>query len=204
MTLRQRKRLSRHAPGPPSCAISPPWRISITEQPAGLDRTLFLKLAGCDWIHEHRHCLLTGPCGARQILVGLRPRLQGMPGKTFSVAVSSTRPTRLFTLLALGRGDGRYTKLMCVSSVASTYSFSTIGVRNRCCPSSSGDLLEIVEDRYNAGSLDHHQPASRRPMSTSSCWKSRILADAILDRIIHNAYRVELSGESLRKPRASA
>jgi hypothetical protein len=28
----------------------------------GLDRTLFLKLAGCDWIHEHRHCLLTGPC----------------------------------------------------------------------------------------------------------------------------------------------
>jgi DNA replication protein DnaC len=64
------------------------------------------------------------------------------------------------------------------------------------------DLLEIVEDRYNAGSLII---TSQLPVDR---WYELVgnptLADAILDRIIHNAYRVELSGESLRKPRASA
>ena len=82
----------------------------------------------------------------------------------------------------------------------STCSYSTIGDPNRCCPSS--DLLEIVEDRYNAGSLII---TSQLPVDR---WYELVgnptLADAILDRIIHNAYRVELSGESLRKPRASA
>ena len=60
MTLRQQKRFEA-APGPPSCATWPRSRMSTTGQPRGLDRTLFLKLAGCDWIREHRHCLLTGP-----------------------------------------------------------------------------------------------------------------------------------------------
>jgi hypothetical protein len=63
------------------------------------------------------------------------------------------------------------------------------------------DLLEIVEDRYNAGSLII---TSQLPVDR---WYELVgnptLADAILDRLVHNAYRVELSGESLRKPRAS-
>lgn len=57
------------------------------------------------------------------------------------------------------------------------------------------DLLEIVEDRYNAGSLI---VTSQLPVDR---WYE---PDAILDRVIHNAYRIELSGESLRKRRASA
>ena len=69
-------------------------------------------------------------------------------------------------------------------------------------PEQQRDLLEIVEDRYNAGSLII---TSQLPVDR---WYELVgnptLADAILDRIIHNAYRVELSGESLRKPRASA
>ena len=69
-------------------------------------------------------------------------------------------------------------------------------------PEQQRDLLEIVEDRYNAGSLiiTSQPPVDR--------WYELVgnptLADAILDRIVHNAYRVELSGESLRKQRASA
>ena len=69
-------------------------------------------------------------------------------------------------------------------------------------PEQQRDLLEIVEDRYNAGSLII---TSQLPVDR---WYELVgnptLADAILDRIVHNAYRVELSGESLRKPRASA
>jgi DNA replication protein DnaC len=69
-------------------------------------------------------------------------------------------------------------------------------------PEQQRDLLEIVEDRYSTGSLII---TSQLPVER---WYEMIgnptLADAILDRIIHNAYRIELSGESLRKQRASA
>ena len=71
-------------------------------------------------------------------------------------------------------------------------------------PETQRDLLEIVEDRYNAGSLIITRPASRRPMCSMSSWEIRLLADAILDIIIHSGYRVDLGGESLRNPRASA
>ena len=103
-------------------------------RPAASTATLFLKLAGCDWIHEHRPLPPDWSVRRRQILVWLAPSAEACRGKPL-VAVSA-RP-RLFTLLALGRGDGRYTKLMRPARFASTYSFSTIGVRNRCCPSSS-------------------------------------------------------------------
>jgi DNA replication protein DnaC len=69
-------------------------------------------------------------------------------------------------------------------------------------PDQQRDLLEIAEDRYNTGSLII---TSQLPVYR---WYELVgnptLADAILDRIVHNAYRVELSGESLRKPRATA
>ena len=67
-------------------------------------------------------------------------------------------------------------------------------------PEQQRDLLEIIEDRYNAGSLII---TSQLPVDR---WYELVgnptLADAILDRIVHNAYRVELSGESLRKQRS--
>jgi DNA replication protein DnaC len=69
-------------------------------------------------------------------------------------------------------------------------------------PEQQRDLLEIVEDRYNAGSLII---TSQLPVDR---WHELVgnptLADAILDRIVHNAYRIELSGESLRKQRPAA
>jgi hypothetical protein len=49
--------------------------------PRGLDRSLFLKLASCDWIREHRHCLLTGPSGVGKVVARLRSWPQGLPGK---------------------------------------------------------------------------------------------------------------------------
>ena len=67
-------------------------------------------------------------------------------------------------------------------------------------PEQSRDLLEIVEDRYDAGSL---LITSQVPIDR---WYDIIgiptLADAVLDRVVHNAYRIELSGESLRKRKA--
>src|SRR5687767_109455 len=85
----------------------------------------------------------------------------------------------------------------CANSPASTCSCSTIGGPEPLLPEQARDLLEIVEDRYDAGSL---LIASQLPVDR---WYDIIaiptLADAVLDRVVHNAYRIELSGESLRK-----
>ena len=84
----------------------------------------------------------------------------------------------------------------CANSPGSTCSCSTTGDRSRFSQQAR-DLLEIVEDRYDAGSL---LITSQLPVDR---WHDIIaiptLADAVLDRIVHNAYRIELSGESLRK-----
>jgi len=105
------------------------------------------------------------------------------------------RVPRLLTALALAHGDGRYARLLRSLSrvdvlILDDFGPEVLTVEQR------RDLLEIVEDRYNARSL---VITSQIPISQ---WYDIIgnstLADAILDRIVHNAYRIELSGETLR------
>ena len=102
---------------------------------------------------------------------------------------------KLFADLALAHGDRRYPGC-CAPSPASICSSSTIGARSRSAPTAR-DLLEIVEDRYDRGSIII---TSQLPVDR---WHDLVgdptLADAILDRLVHNAYRIELAGDSLRK-----
>ena len=111
------------------------------------------------------------------------------------------RVPRLFASLALGRGDGRYAKLIRQLGRVDLLILDDWGPET-LLPEQQRDLLEIVEDRYNAGSLII---TSQLPVDR---WYELVgnptLADAILDRIVHNAYRVELSGDSLRKQRPAA
>ena len=162
--------------------------------PRGLDRALFLKLAGCDWIREHRHCLLTGPCGVGKSWLACA---LGYKACRENLSVLYQRVPRLFAALALGRGDGRYAKLMRQLARVDLLILDDWGPEPLLAEQQR-DLLEIVEDRYNAGSLII---TSQLPVDR---WYEIVgnptLADAILDRIVHNAYRIELSGESLRKP----
>ena len=159
----------------------------------GLDRALFLKLASCDWIREHRHCLLTGPCGVGKSWLACA---LGHKACRENLSVLYHRMPRLFAALALARGDGRYAKLMRQLGRVSLLILDDWGPEP-LLPEQQRDLLEIVEDRYNIGSLII---TSQLPVDR---WYEIVgnptLADAILDRIVHNAYRIELSGESLRK-----
>ena len=75
----------------------------------GLDRTLFLRLASCDWIREHRHCLITGPCGVGKSWLACA---LGDKACRENLSVLYQRSSRLFAALALARGDGRYARLM--------------------------------------------------------------------------------------------
>jgi DNA replication protein DnaC len=156
------------------------------------------ELAGCDWVREHRHCLLTGPCGVGKSWLACA---LGYKACRENLSVLYHRVPRLFALLSLARGDGRYAKMMRQLGRVDPLILDDWGPEP-LLPEQQRDLLEIVEDRYNAGSLII---TSQLPVDR---WYELVgnptLADAILDRIVHNAYRVELSGESLRKQRASA
>jgi DNA replication protein DnaC len=158
-----------------------------------LDRALFLKLTNCEWIRSRRNLLITGPTGIGKSWLGCA---LGHNACREDLSVLYYRMPRLFTALALARGDGRYANLLRSLArvdllILDDWGPETFNADQR------RDLLEIVEDRYDARSI---VITSQAPVDR---WYEIVgdptLADAILDRVIHNAYRIELSGESLRK-----
>lgn len=161
----------------------------------GLDRMLFLKLAACDWIRERRNLIITGPCGVGKSWLACA---LGHKACRDDLSVLYHRMPRLFAALALARGDGRYGKMLKSLLRIKLLILDDWGPET-LTGEEARDLLEILEDRFDAGSiiLTSQVPVDR--------WHDMIgnptLADAILDRLVHNAYRVELTGESLRKTR---
>ena len=166
------------------------------QAPRGLDRSLFLKLGSCDWIRAKRNLLITGPCGVGKSFLACA---LGQKACREDLSVVYHRASRLFAMLALGRNDGRYAKMLRALSRANLIILDDWGPE-ALTADRRRDLLEIVEDRYDRGSI---LITSQVPVDK---WYEIIgsptLADAILDRVIHNAYRIDLAGESLRKRHA--
>ncbi len=106
------------------------------------------------------------------------------------------RAPRLFEELELGHGDGRFPRMFRALTKAKLLILDDWGP-DKLNDQQRRDLMEIVEDRYETGSIII---TSQLPVDT---WHDIIgeptLADAILDRIVHNAHRLELDGESIRK-----
>ena len=196
VTLRRQKRFEARAR---TAKLRHPASVEDVDYRAarGLDRALFLKLAAGDWIREHRNLLVAGPCGIGKSWLACA---LGHKACRDNLSVQYHRMPRLLEALALARGDGRYAKLLRTLARVNLLILDDWGPEP-LLPEQRRDLLEIVEDRYDKGSL---LIASQVPIER---WHDLIgdptLADAILDRIIHNAYRFELKGESLRKRRAA-
>jgi DNA replication protein DnaC len=165
--------------------------------PRGLDKSLVMRLADCQWIKERNNLIITGPTGV---------------GKTYLACAFAQkacregygtlylRTTKLFEDLALAKGDGRYLKLL--TSFAKTdllvlddYGLEQLGREQR------HDLLEILEDRHG---LKSTLVTSQLPIDH---WHEQIgdptLADAILDRLVHCAHKIKLDGDSMRKKKAN-
>jgi DNA replication protein DnaC len=163
--------------------------------PRGLDRALFHKLTTGQWIVEHRSLLVVGRTGTGKSWLSCA-LAQRACRDNYSVLYQ--RLPRLFPDLALARGDGRFPRLMRALGGVNLLVLDDWGPET-LTPEQRRDLLEILEERYGRGStiITSQIPIER--------WHDVIgdptLADAILDRIVHNAYRIELVGESLRKPR---
>jgi DNA replication protein DnaC len=159
----------------------------------GLDRALFQTLATSQWVRQHNHLVIVGPTGTgKSWLACALANKACRDGFT----VLYKRAPRLFSELAQARGEGRLSRLMTTLERTNLIVIDDWGPEPLTAEQRR-DLLEIVDDRYDKGSL---LITSQVPVPQ---WHDVIadptLGDAILDRIIHNAHRIELKGDSLRR-----
>lgn len=164
--------------------------------PRRLDKALFQQLASCRWVAEHRGLLITGPCGVGKSWLSCALAQKACRD---GFTVHYARVPRLFADLDLAHGDGRFPRLFRALVKVDLLVLDDWGP-DRLSASQRRDLMEIVEDRHGRGSI---LITSQLPVTT---WHEVIgeptLGDAILDRIVHSAYRLELDGPSMRKIKA--
>ena len=163
--------------------------------PRGLDRALFHKLAGGEWIDVHDNLILCGPTGVGKSWLACA---LGHKACRDNRSVLYHRVPKLFADLALARGDGRYARVMRSLNGAQLLILDDWGLEP-LDGSARRDLYEILEERYGRRStiLTSQIPVDK--------WHEVIgdptYADAILDRLVHNAHRIDLAGDSLRRTR---
>lgn len=167
------------------------------QTPRGLDKALLARLSQCQWITAHRNILIVGPCGTGKTFLACalahKACLSGYSAQYY-------RLSRLLADLQLSKGDGRYKKYMEQLAKLDVLIMDDFGL----APFNDEhrrDLLELLDDRHGRRAT---VVTSQLPVKL---WHETIgngtLADAILDRLIHNAYRFELKGESLRKAKST-
>ena len=165
--------------------------------PRGLDKSLVMRMAGCEWIKEHNNLIITGPTG-----VGKTYLACAFAQKACREGYSTLylRITKLFEDLALAKGDGRYLKLLASFAKADLLVLDDYGLE-QLSRDQRHDLLEILEDRHG---LKSTLVTSQLPIDH---WHEQIgdptLADAILDRLVHSAHKIKLNGGSMRKKNAN-
>ena len=161
--------------------------------PRGLDKRLVLSLAGCGWIDQHLNVLITGPTG-----VGKTWLACALAHKACRDGYSARylRLPRLMQDLPIAKADGRYAKLLRDYAKADLVVLDDWGLMPMNADTRR-DLLEILDDRHNRHST---LVTSQLPIEQ---WHDYIgeptIADAILDRLVHNAHVLTLRGPSMRK-----
>ena len=153
--------------------------------PRGLKKSQFAALLNGEWINKHQNLVITGPtgCGKTYIACAL-----GHHACHFDYSVRYFRANRLFEMLTISHGDGSYLKLINQLAKVKVLIIDDWG-------------LEIMEDRHGSHStiITSQLPVTKWHASIGDA----TLADAILDRLLHNAHKLNLKGESMRKTRST-
>ena len=161
--------------------------------PRGIDRSVMMNLLSCDWIRKHHNVIITGPTGVGKTFLAC-----ALANKACREGFSTfySRAPRLYYQLAISKADGNYTKLMTKLAKTHLLVIDDLGL----APMTDSDrrnFLEVIEDRYTTGSTI---VTSQLPFEH---WHENIgdptIADAILDRLVHKAHRINLKGDSMRK-----
>ena len=159
----------------------------------GLDRQLFLQLGNCDWLRHSQNLIICGKTGTGKSWLACA---LGHKACREGFSVLYRRAPRLFAELATARGEGRLPRMLAMLERTRLLIIDDWGPEPLTAEQRR-DLLEIVEDRYEKGSL---LLTSQVPVNR---WHELIgdptIGDAILDRVVHRAHRIELKGPSLRK-----
>ena len=164
----------------------------------GLDRRNVLSLAQGAWLKANENLILTGQTGTGKTWIACAFARQAA---RLDYSVLYVRMPRLFEDLALARLDGRFPRLVDKLTKVQLLVMDDWGT-HQLNDKQRLDLLEIFEERYRRKST---LITAQLPVAQ---WHDMIgdptLADAILDRVVHNAHRISLLGESMRKQKAAS
>ena len=161
--------------------------------PRGLDKALILQLSSGQWLRDGLNLIIGGPTGVGKTWLACALAHQACRD---AYSVRYLRLPRLLEELGLAHGDGRFAKLMAGYAKTDLLILDDWGLAPFTA-AQRRDMLELLDDRYgNRSTL----VTSQMPVDK---WHALIgdptLGDAILDRLVHNAYRIELKGESMRR-----
>ncbi len=165
--------------------------------PRGLDRSVMMNLICCDWIRKQQNVIITGATGVGKTFIAC-----ALANKACREGFSAlyARAPRFYYDLAIAKADGSYPKLFSRLAKTQLLVLDDLGV-SPMTDSERRNLLEVIEDRNGSGST---LVASQLPIEK---WFETIgeptIADAILDRLVHNAHKINLKGESMRKKHSS-
>lgn len=161
--------------------------------PRGLDKSLVARLAQCQWLREHLNLLITGPTGIGKTWIACALAQQACRQGFTTLYL---RLPRFLQDLTIAKADGRYGKLMTTLSKTDLLLMDDFGLAP-LRDEQRHDLLEVIEDRHGRRAT---MVTSQLPLEH---WHEAIgdptLADAILDRLVHSAYKITLKGDSMRK-----
>ncbi len=164
--------------------------------PRGIDKSVILRLASGDWVRQAQNVIIVGPTGVGKtyLACALANRACRQGHSSFYI-----RAPRLFHDVALAKADGSYAKLMNKLAKTKVLIVDDLGLAP-LADQQRRDLLEVIEDRQGLSSTI---VASQLPVEN---WHDSIgdptIADAILDRLVHNAHQINLKGTSMRKKRS--